>query len=74
MFISLRSSIRGTAAQKTMAALAAPKSETRLRLVPLRCAPRQAHSDCNSANNGHLADLGWIVPGSGWVVGAAAMP
>lgn len=23
----------------------------------------KAHSDCNSANNGHLADLGWIVPG-----------
>eukprot|EP00435_Cladocopium_sp_Y103_P029242 s1913_g7.t1 len=25
--------------------------------------PHAAHSDCNSANNGHLADLGWIVPG-----------
>ncbi|CAJ1449940.1 unnamed protein product [Effrenium voratum] len=23
----------------------------------------KAHSDCNSANNGALADLGWIVPG-----------
>ncbi|CAE6944632.1 ESS1 [Symbiodinium sp. CCMP2592] len=23
----------------------------------------KAHSDCNSANNGHMADLGWIVPG-----------
>ena len=37
---------------------------------------RQAHSDCNSANNGHLADLGWIVPGPPlWLVGAMpAMP
>eukprot|EP00439_Symbiodinium_sp_Y106_P086652 s2_g34.t3 len=23
----------------------------------------KAHSDCNSANSGHMADLGWIVPG-----------
>lgn len=23
----------------------------------------KAHSDCNSANNGALADVGWIVPG-----------
>ena len=28
---------------------------------------RQAHSDCNSANNGALADLGWIVPGTAGV-------